>query len=85
MTEAAKNRQAAVDGHNHFRSITETDWPDSSPSKYEERMLSIVVGNTSLKWAIHTGAEGDFLPILFWRYVDCLLYIVVACYLSCMF
>ena len=65
---ATANRQAAVDGHEKLAHITPTDWAGGSiPSKYEERMLSIVCGNTSLKWAIHQGADGDFLPILFWR------------------
>ena len=68
---SAAARQAAVDGHEKLASITPTDWVDggggSTPSKYEERILSIICGNTSLKWAIHQGLEGDFLPILFWR------------------
>lgn len=65
-TTASKNRQLAVDGHQNFSNITDTAWPDSSPSKYEERLLSVCCGNTSLKWAIHEGVAGNFLPILFW-------------------
>jgi len=62
-------RLEAVEGHSNLTSITNTAWPESLPSKNEERILSICCGNTSLKWAIHQGAAGDFLPILFWRYV----------------
>ena len=68
-TAVAALRQTAVDDHTNLGRITDTNWSTggSSPSKYEERILYIICGNTSLKWAIHQGLEGDFLPILFWR------------------
>jgi hypothetical protein len=47
--------------------ISEAVWPEAAPTKYEEKILSIVCGNTNLHWAIHEGYENDFTPVLFWR------------------
>lgn len=42
-------------------------WPDDVPSKYEDKVLSIICGNSHLHWAIHNGLSDNFSPILFWR------------------
>jgi hypothetical protein len=47
--------------------ISKAVWPEAAPTKYEEKILSIVCGNSHLHWAVHEGYENDFLPILFWR------------------
>jgi hypothetical protein len=42
-------------------------WPDDAPSIHEEKMITIVCGNTHLHWAVHNGKKDNFSPILFWR------------------
>jgi hypothetical protein len=49
--------------------IRSASWPQDAPNRHEEKIISIVCGNTHLHWAVHEGQLHDFVPILFWRYV----------------
>jgi hypothetical protein len=51
-------------------SIASASWPQDAPNRDEKRIISIVCGNTHLHWAVHEGQGHDFVPILFWRYVN---------------
>lgn len=42
-------------------------WPADAPSKFEDKIISVVCGNSHLHWAVHNGKKDDFSPILFWR------------------
>jgi pantothenate kinase type III len=50
-------------------SIASASFPQDAPNRLEEKIISIVCGNTHLHWAVHEGQSSDFVPILFWRYV----------------
>jgi len=45
----------------------ETKWPDSIPGDNESNIVSVVCGNTHLKWSFHNGIKNDLKPALFWR------------------
>lgn len=49
--------------------IPYAQWPDDAPSKYEDKILTIVVGHSRLHWALHEGSQEGFFPIIFWKYV----------------
>mmetsp|Transcript_7389 Transcript_7389/g.17638 ORF Transcript_7389/g.17638 Transcript_7389/m.17638 type:complete len:626 (+) Transcript_7389:132-2009(+) len=42
-------------------------WPEDAPSRFDENIISISAGNSNLNWALHTGIESGFVPVLFWR------------------
>jgi pantothenate kinase type III len=44
-------------------------WPDDAPFKSETKVMTIVVGHSSLHWALHEGANEGFFPVIFWKYV----------------
>ena len=44
-------------------------WPDDAPFKLERKVMSIIVGHTSIHWALHEGSDHQFVPTLFWKYV----------------
>lgn len=54
---------------NTMNGLSAATWPTASPPPGTPHVLSIVVGNTHLHWAMHTGPELDFHPTIFWRYV----------------
>lgn len=42
-------------------------WPEDAPSRFDDNIISISAGNSNLNWALHTGMESGFVPVLFWR------------------
>jgi len=48
-------------------SIKTTNWPDSLPKSNEQRLLSVICGNSHLHWSFHKGIQEDASPSLFWR------------------
>ena len=44
-------------------------WPQDEPSIFEEKVVTVVCGNSNIHWAIHSGKTDKFTPILFWRCV----------------
>jgi hypothetical protein len=58
-----------IDKLRAVESIPSASWPQDAPNRYEEKIISIICGNTHLHWAVHEGQSNDFVPILFWRYV----------------
>ncbi|CAJ1949318.1 unnamed protein product [Cylindrotheca closterium] len=42
-------------------------WPEDAPSRFDENIISISAGNSNLNWALHTGIDSGFVPVLFWR------------------
>ena len=48
-------------------SLLAVQWPLSLPHVNESFCFSIIVGNTSLKWATHHKDE-NYAPSLYWRY-----------------
>jgi len=47
--------------------LPETKWPESLPHPHEEKIFSIICGNTHIKWAIHEGVSMAFSPTCCWR------------------
>lgn len=47
--------------------LPETKWPESLPHPHEEKIFSIICGNTHIKWAIHEGVSMEFTPTCCWR------------------
>ncbi|KAL3943410.1 MAG: hypothetical protein SGBAC_002535 [Bacillariaceae sp.] len=43
------------------------NWPEDAPSRFDENIISISAGNSNLNWALHTGIDSGFVPVLFWR------------------
>jgi hypothetical protein len=41
-------------------------WPDALPLPHEEKLFSVVCGNSSLKWALHEGPGRTFVPACVW-------------------
>ena len=52
---------------NKIRTIPVAEWSKDAPSKYEDRVLSISVGNSNFHWALHLGYKHKFIPSLFWK------------------
>ena len=50
--------------------IPYANWPDDAPFKQEGKVLSIVVGHSSLHWSLHVGSKEEFYPVIFWKYVS---------------
>lgn len=44
-----------------------TQWPDALPHPHEEKIFSVVCGNTNIKWAVHEGVGMSFSPSCCWR------------------
>ena len=47
--------------------IVKTSWPESLPKTVDEKLLSVVCGNSHLHWSFHKGISEDAAPTLFWR------------------
>jgi len=45
----------------------ETKWPESIPNENESNIITIVAGNTNLRWSFHNGLAKELKPALFWR------------------
>jgi hypothetical protein len=46
---------------------TYAQWPDALPHPHEEKIFSVVCGNTNIKWAVHEGVGMSFSPSCCWR------------------
>jgi hypothetical protein len=44
-----------------------TSWPDSLPLQYEDKIFSVVCGNTHIKWCVHDSSATNFNPGCCWR------------------
>ena len=53
---------------NAVKGLKVAEWPEDVPSEYEDKVISVVCGNSHLHWAVHNGKKDGFSPILFWRY-----------------
>jgi hypothetical protein len=51
------------------KSMQYARFPKDAPSQLEDRILSIVCGNSNLHWALHLNVDDKFVPCLFWKYV----------------
>ena len=56
-------------GSNKEDTIPFAEWPDDAPYHLEESILTVICGNSHLRWSMHSGLKDNFAPILFWRYV----------------
>jgi hypothetical protein len=53
---------------NKLRTIPVADWSkDAAPSRVEDRVISIVCGNSNFHWALMMGMQHKFVPTLFWK------------------
>ena len=46
--------------------LATTLWPDALPHPQEEKIFSVVCGNSTLKWSLHDGVGNQFVPVCVW-------------------
>eukprot|EP00934_Nitzschia_sp_Nitz4_P001628 Nitzschia sp. Nitz4//scaffold222_size33694//3280//5255//NITZ4_007860-RA/size33694-augustus-gene-0.21-mRNA-1//1//CDS//3329542585//1628//frame0 len=44
-----------------------TNWKEALPQPNEDRFITVMCGNSSLYWAVHSGRSDHFQPGLFWK------------------
>jgi hypothetical protein len=49
---------------------TPCEWKEAVPHPNEPKIICVIIGNSNFKWGILRGKNEDFVPTVFWRYVD---------------